>query len=148
MNEALACAVRLLARREHSLAELSDKLAKKGHSDEDIQAALARCQRDGLQSDARFAESLTRTRVHQGYGPVKIRQELLSKEVARELIDAALRVEHENWFSHAMRVWEKKYASYASSVDVSFAEKQKQKQFLLYRGFSMDTIVKIWSLDN
>lgn len=140
MSEALACAVRLLARREHSLAELQDKLEKKGYSETDIQTVLARCKRDGLQSDARFAESLSRTRVMQGYGPVKIRQELLAKQVSRELVNEALRVEHENWLSHATRVWEKKYAS---SAGVSFAEKQKQKQFLLYRGFSMDTIAQI-----
>ena len=140
MSEALACAVRLLARREHSLAELQDKLGQKGYSQEDSKAALARCLRDGLQSDARFAESLTRTRVMQGYGPVKIRQELLAKKVSRELIDDVLRVEQDNWISHATRVLEKKYAS---SVDASFAEKQKQKQFLLYRGFSMNLIAQI-----
>ena len=119
--------VRLLARREHSLAELADKLGQKEDLETDVQNALERCSRDGLQSDARFAESLTRTRVMQGYGPVKIRQELLAKQVSRELIDDALRMEHENWVSHAMRVWEKKYAL---SVGASFAEKQSKNSFL------------------
>ncbi len=140
MNNALHCAIRLLARREHSLAELADKLAQKGHVDVDIQDALATCQRQGLQSDARFAESLCRTRVRQGYGPVKIRQELLSKKVSRELADETLRTEQHNWLDHAMQVWIKKYQG---MQDVSFAEKQKQRQFLMYRGFTMDIIAEI-----
>lgn len=140
MNKALHCAVRLLARREHSLAELADKLAQKGHVDAEIQAALATCQQQGLQSDARYADSLCRTRMRQGYGPMRIRQELKAKSVAREHIDAALGIDPHHWLDHAMDVWEKKYAPLG---DASFAEKQKQRQFLLYRGFSMETITAV-----
>lgn len=142
MSETLVCAVRLLARREHGLAELADKLAQKGYIDADIQDALATCQRQGFQSDLRFAESICRTRVRQGYGPVRIRQELQSKQISREIIEDALRAEQENWLDHATRAWEKKYEI---SDDASFADKQKQKQFLLYRGFSMETIAKVVS---
>jgi regulatory protein len=140
MDKALHCAVRLLARREHSLAELADKLAQKGHVGEEIQEALATCQRQGLQSDARFAESLCRTRIRQGYGPMRIRQELKAKSVAREHIESVLSIDPQHWLGHARDVWEKKYAP---SGDASFAEKQKQRQFLLYRGFSMETITKV-----
>ena len=140
MDKSLHCAVRLLARREHSLAELADKLAQKGYIEEDIQEALATCQRQGLQSDARFAESLCRVRIRQGYGPVRIRQELKSKRVDREHIKAVLSIDPQHWLDHAMDVWEKKYAPLS---EASFAEKQKQRQFLLYRGFSMSTITKV-----
>lgn len=140
MNEALACAVRLLARREHGLAELADKLAQKRYVDADIQDALTTCERQGLQSDVRFAESLCRTRVRQGYGPIRIRQELLSKQINRDIIDDVLYAEHEHWLEHATRAWEKKYLP---SDDVSFVDKQKQKQFLLYRGFAMETILAV-----
>jgi len=140
MTDVLACAVRLLARREHSLAELTDKLAQRGYPREDIQKVVENCQQQGLQSDVRFAESLVRTRVRQGYGPVRIRQELQAKQVSRSLIDGALRSEQDNWISHATCAWKKKYKP---SGDESFAEKQKQKQFLLYRGFSADMIAKV-----
>ena len=140
MNKALHCAVGLLARREHSLAELAEKLAQKGHDEADIQDALATCQRQGLQSDVRYADSLCRTRMRQGYGPVRIRQELKAKRVAREHIEDVLRMDPQDWLQHARDVWKKKYKY---SVNASFAEKQKQKQFLLYRGFSMETITKI-----
>ncbi len=140
MNKALHCAVGLLARREHSLAELADKLKQKGHDDAEIQAALATCQRQGLQSDARYADSLCRVRMRQGYGPVRIRQELKAKSVDREHIEAVLNTDPQQWLGNAMDVWEKKYAP---SGDTSFAEKQKQRQFLLYRGFSMETITQV-----
>jgi regulatory protein len=140
MNKALHCAVSLLARREHSLAELTDKLVRKGYAQEEIKDALAVCQRQGLQSDVRYAESLCRARIRQGYGPVRIRQELQSKNIARELIEAVLTLEHEDWCDHAKAVWEKKYNN---AKDASFSEKQKQRQFLLYRGFSADLIAKI-----
>ena len=140
MNKALHCAVGLLARREHSLAELADKLAKKGYQAQDIQDALTVCQRQNLQSDARFAESLCRTRMHQGYGPVRIRQELLTKQVSRDDIDAALSMVQEDWLDLAKQVWLKKYPA---SHEVPFSEKQKQRQFLLYRGFTADIITKV-----
>ena len=140
MSDALHCAVRLLARREHSLAELADKLTQRGYADEAIQAVLATCQQQGLQSDARYAESVCRTRIAQGYGPMRIRQELQAKHVSRELIESALGGLETDWLEHAKRVWEKKYAVLD---DVSFIDKQKQRQFLLYRGFMMETIVQV-----
>lgn len=140
MNDAFSGAIRLLARREHGAAELLNKLVQKGHQVADIQDALAACQEKGLQSDLRFAEALTRTRVHQGYGPERIRRELLALQVAELHIENALCVERDNWMHHAKRVWEKKYKT---SDDESFHAKQKQKQFLLYRGFSIETISKV-----
>lgn len=140
MNKALHCAVRLLARREHGLAELADKLGQKGYIEVEIQEALLTCQQQGLQSDARYADSLCRTRMRQGYGPVRIRQELKAKSVDREHIEAALSMDPHHWLSHARDVWEKKYAL---SGGASFADKQKQRQFLLYRGFPMETVTQV-----
>ena len=141
MTKAFEGAVRLLARREHGAHELVQKLSQKKHLVHDIQEAIAECQRLGLQSDARFVESLCRTRIRQGYGPSKIRQDLKNVKIDRELIDDALRLEQENWVSYAIDVWTKKYKE---QDDTSFAAIQKQKQFLLYRGFSMDTIGEVF----
>lgn len=140
MNKALHSAVRLQTRREHSLAELAEKLTLKGHADSDIETALAFCLAQGLQSDERYAESLCRTRIQQGYGPERIRQELKTKGVAREYIDAVLDKDAAEWIAHARDVWHKKYALWE---DASFAAKQRQRQFLRYRGFSMDIIMNV-----
>ncbi len=142
MNEAYASAVRLLTRREHGALELANKLATKGYSNTDVQDALLDCQRLGLQSDSRFVENVCRTRIRQGYGPQRIRQELQSLQIDVELIDAQLQQEQDNWLVHAIGVWKKKYKEQS---ELSYLALQKQKKFLLYRGFSTDTIAKVFS---
>ncbi len=137
MSEALVGAVRLLSRREHGAHELHHKLAKKGHIDSEIQAALEECQRLGLQSDSRFVENVCRTRIRQGYGPVRIRQELKQLKIDSELIDTALSQGPDEWLSHALQVWQKKYKE---PREDAHAKQQQQKQFLLYRGFSTEII--------
>ena len=137
MTKAFSGAVRLLARREHGAHELAKKLLQKKHPEPDIQNAISECQRLGLQSDERFVESLTRARIRQGYGPARIRQDLQNVRIDRELIDRMLNDERDNWASYARDVWMKKYGEFA---DDTFTAIQKQKQFLLYRGFSVDTI--------
>lgn len=142
MSNAFECAVGLLARREHGAHELQSKLKQKGHADTAIDEALVKCQDLGLQSDERFIESRCRLRIRQGYGPLRIRQELRHLKLDVALIEAALEAERDRWFAHALDVWKKKYRGQQAS---SFAEQQKQKQFLLYRGFSTDIIASIFN---
>lgn len=141
MSDVFTCAVRLLARREHSAWELTTKLLKKSYSAEEIQGALQECQRLGLQSESRFVESVLRTRIAQGYGPLKIRRELQNLQVDENLINDTLQYEQDNWQACAKRVWEKKYKNHG---DFSYMGLQKQKQFLLYRGFASDTITALF----
>jgi len=133
--------MRLLVRREHGAQELISKLAKKGYLAEEIQEAIAECQRLGLQCDRRFVEMVCRARIRQGYGPLKIRKELQGLQVDRELIENVLREEQDNWLAYAMSVRNKKYKDQS---DLSYAALQKQKQFLHYRGFSTDIIALVF----
>ena len=133
--------MRLLARREHGAHELTTKLATKGYLEVAIQEALVKCQHLGLQSDSRFVDSVCRTRIRQGYGPIRIRHELQNLQINSELIDAALQQEQENCLAYAVDVWKKKYKE---QVEFSYTALQKQKQFLLYRGFSTDTITMVF----
>lgn len=142
-DDALDCAYRLLARREHGAHELLLKLEKKGHQAVAACAALAECQRLNLQSDERYADSICRTRIRQGYGPVRIRRELQSMHVDAELIEQVLSQAADHWLAHATGVWKKKYGALPSS-DVPYTVLQKQKQFLLYRGFPMETIKQVF----
>ena len=141
-SNAYACAVRLLARREHGAHELVNKLVLKGYPADAAEEALRECQRLGLQSDSRFVENVCFTRIRQGYGPIRIRQELQHLQVDSVLIDAVLQQEQDNWLAYALGVWKKKYKEQS---ELSYVALQKQKQFLLYRGFSTDTITKIFN---
>lgn len=141
MTKTFVSAVRLLTRREHGAHELAQKLLQKKHPEVEIQDAISECQRLGFQSDRRFVESLCRTRIRQGYGPARIRQDLQNVRIDRDLMEQALDAEHDNWLQYARDAWMKKYGHQEES---SFLAIQKQKQFLLYRGFSMDTINRVF----
>ncbi len=140
MTKVLDCALRLLTRREHSGKELREKLKQKKFNADEIEDALESCQQLNVQSDERFVESYIRTRIHQGYGPVKITQELKQKGVDSELIDKKIKQEELNWLGYALAVWEKKSKGQAN---LSFHEIQKYQRFLLYRGFDMDIISQV-----
>ena len=140
MTKALDSAMRLLGRREHSAKELAGKLAQKGYEAVEISELLIKCQQLGLQSDARFAESLCRVRIRQGYGPLKISQELQAKQVDPDLIKEVLEQERDNWYDYALAVWHRKYKD---TVSLSYLELQKRQRFLLYRGFSTDVIASV-----
>jgi len=140
MTKVLDSALRLLTRREHGAKEVCEKLKKKGFKPEEIQDALESCQRLNLQSDQRFVELYIRYRIRQGYGPLKISQELKQKGVDSELIHQEIKQEGPNWLSYALNVWEKKCKG---QINLSFQEIQKQQRFLLYRGFDMDIISQV-----
>jgi regulatory protein len=140
MTKAFDSAVRLLSRREHSRVELYDKLKQKGYNPIEIKNALEECQRLDLQNDYRFVEIYSRSRIRQVYGPLKISQELSSKGIDKELIHQFLQQEEDNWLTYALDVCQKKSKG---QYDLSFEELQKQQRFLLYRGFGMDTIVRV-----
>lgn len=141
MTKALDSALRLLSRREHSVSELYNKLEHKGYPQGDIQEALDHCQGLGLQSDHRFAEICCRARVRQGYGPLRIRQELKNKGISEDLIQSVLQQENGNWAQYAFLVWQKKFKDIGHT---SFEDRQKQQRFLLYRGFDTESITQLF----
>lgn len=140
MNEALNCALRLLARREHSAYELGEKLVQKGHEKSLIPDVLNEVQRLGLQSDDRFAQSLFRLRLSQGYGPLKIRQILQGHALEKSTIEGAFNHMEVDWLAQAEAVRVKKFKQ---TSGIMFIELQKQQRFLLYRGFPMALIRKL-----
>ncbi len=140
MLDVYHAAVAMLARREHGTVELAKKLSKKGYSAEEIQATIETCQRLGLQDDQRFIEQKIRARMAQGYGSERIRLELQQLGIRRDILDEILVTESHDWCAAARSVLQKKYGRHL--VDSGII-RQKQRQFLYYRGFSMDTIAQV-----
>ncbi|KAF1710022.1 recombination regulator RecX [Pseudoxanthomonas kalamensis DSM 18571] len=83
-------ALGLLVRREHSRKELARKLAARGVEADEAKAAIERLAGEGWQDDARFAESLVRSRAASGYGPMYIRAELGTHGLSGEAIAVAM----------------------------------------------------------
>jgi regulatory protein len=130
-------AMNWLARREHTLAELRAKLEAREIPGDQIERTLAELTREGLASDARFAEAFTASRVRRGQGPVRIRAELVRRGVDSVLIASRLDDAAVDWVASARRVREKKFGL---SRPRDFKERARQARFLQYRGFSSDQI--------
>ena len=90
-EKAIAFAVRALARRDHSVAELSAKLRDKGLSADVTAEVIARLAQSGYLDDRRFAERWAESAVRngRGYGP-RLRLELSRRGVSREIVAEVL----------------------------------------------------------
>jgi regulatory protein len=126
----------LLASREHSLAELRDKLAAREFEPAEIEEALARLAREGLADDARFAEAFTASRIRKGQGPIRIRAELVRRGVDAEAIERCLAAGHD-WSGLAR---EARARRFGAALPAAFRERARQARFLEYRGFTAAAI--------
>ena len=129
--------LRLLTRREHSQQELLDKLAKKGFDRDESQTVIDELVDQGWQSDQRFAESYARFRIKKGFGPNKIRYELLQRGIAEVDLDAVVMDIADGWLEIIKQVYKKKYSD---DKHLPNKERLKRSRFLLQRGFSSDMI--------
>ncbi|NOY71694.1 MAG: regulatory protein RecX [Gammaproteobacteria bacterium] len=136
-KHAQTIALRLLARREHSYSELITKLELRGFESQDVVAMMDHLADQGLQSDARFAESFTRYRISRGQGPLRIRGELQQRGVSSELITLALDSEGVDWVELAGA---QRCKRFGPDRPKTHAEQARQQRFLHYRGFSSEHI--------
>jgi regulatory protein len=128
-------ALRLLARREHSRAELGRKLAARVEPEDDLEALLDDLSRGKLLSDERYAESRAHA-LSRKFGAARIAHELratgLDKELAQRTAAAARATEVER----ARAVWARKFRTAPTTRE----ERARQMRFLQSRGFSFDAI--------
>ena len=124
----------LLARREHSRLELFRKLKSREFDEESIEKVLDELNNAGWQSDARYAEVYIQKRANKGYGPIRIRQELIERGICCDLINSFLDNDKSYWQRLAKEVRVKKFGG-AQPKD--FKERAKQMRFLQYRGFAL-----------
>ncbi|MGJ7459602.1 regulatory protein RecX [Halomonas sp. MA07-2] len=135
-------AIRLLARREHSRAELVTRLSAKGHASEAIAECLDALAEQGLQSDARFAESFLRSRILRGQGPLKIRQALSLRGIEREMIRTAFAEAQRqepggaDWFALACETLARRFSGPGDTP----RERARRERFLAGRGFDFDQV--------
>ncbi|SUA60212.1 Regulatory protein recX [Oligella urethralis] len=159
----LARAIAFLSRREHSEAELRQKLQRYTDDLDEIDAVLARLQRENWQSDERFVESFVQSR-EQRWGNQKILQTLsqhkLDSDTLAELRDDLKDTEYQR----ARELWLKRFgAKYGldpydpeSEVDEALLqqfkqqsseaqakERAKQMRFLASRGFTADVVYRV-----
>jgi len=130
-----ARALRYLARREHSRAELHRKLLPFAASQQLLEVLLSELEGRKLLSNHRFAEMRTHI-LSRKYGAAKIRQDLKSKGVPDEIVDS---VSAEGELERAREILRRKYKTPATTRE----ERAKRGRFLQGRGFSLDTIYRL-----
>ena len=134
-------ALRLLARREYTRHDLSQKVALFAESAEQLEALLDDLTSRHLLSDQRYAETRRNSRAPR-LGDARLAYELRSKGVAAELVSATLAA-GEDELTRARRVWQRRFGSLADVGDA--AEQARQMRFLAGRGFSGETIRRLLS---
>lgn len=128
-------ALRHLARREHSRAELRRRLAPYARSPSDVEAVLDRLVQQGFLSDERFAAALARSR-GQRHGSARIRLELKSHGIGDELIRSTVESLASSERERARALWERRFGQVARKA----TERARQIRFLRGRGFAEDVI--------
>ena len=136
-KEARNKAMDFLARREYGHDELVRKLTTSGFDVDVVMTEVDRLSDEGLQSDARFADSFVQSRINQGKGPLRIREELKERGLGGSDIEQALENSEQDWYSLAIEVRARKFGD---DLPVDFPEKARQMRFLQYRGFESDQV--------
>ena len=136
-------ALRALARREYSRAELHAKLLPHVAKTDDVGVLLDDLETRGWLSDARALEQTVRIRSVR-FGTQRIAHELRQKGISDELISAAIPQLKQGELEAARAVWHRKFATPPQDQK----EKAKQVRFLQSRGFSMDVIFKVMRISD
>jgi regulatory protein len=139
-RELKARALRLLMRRDHGRAELVRKLTQHAESPEAVELLLDELVRRNLLSEDRVAESRANT-LSRKFGVSRIRHDLRAKGIADETIERVAAEAQSTEVERAREIWKKKFRSPASTP----SERAKQMRFLAARGFSFDTIKKVFA---
>jgi regulatory protein len=134
-DELRARALRLLARREHTRAELARKLAPQAESSDVLKALIDQLSARAQLSDERYAEA----RAHQlsrKFGAARVRRELVAKGIEREAAARFAADVEKTDLERAHSILARKYRSRATTPQ----ERARRARFLQSRGFSPDVI--------
>ena len=132
-------ALRLLAARERSTAELAARLRRAGGTDAAVEAALERLRALGYLDDARVAQHAAAQAARRGRGSIYARAHLAARGVDRALIDTAIRDHFTDEAALAGSVLARRYATPLRSL----ADRARASRFLLQRGFPRAVVLAI-----
>jgi regulatory protein len=137
-------ALRYLAQREHSRAELERKLARavqdlpEGSAQAQISAALDELAAKGLLSEERTAQSVLLSQGRR-FGTRRLRQTLQAKGLAPELVANTLQQARGTELERAREVWQRRFGQPPADA----AERARQMRFMAGRGFESDVIRRV-----
>lgn len=133
-----ARALRLLAQREHSRAELMRKLAPHADDEALLVAALDDLQAKGFINEERVAESVLHRRAAR-LGATRMRSELQAKGLSVAVVNDAVQQLRHTERDRAQAVWAKKFGHAPADAKA----RAQQMRFLAARGFAPDAIREV-----
>lgn len=131
-------ALRLLAGREHSRAELQRKLSAHETEPGELVKALDELEAKGFINEQRVLESVLHRRSAR-LGAARVRQELQAKGLDPQAVAEAVAGLQGSEEARAREVWRKRFAGPPADV----AERGKQMRFLLTRGFGAEVVRRV-----
>ena len=120
----------LLSRREHSSKEIFNKLNKSVDLIEILNKEISKLEDEGLIDNKRYAEQYIHSRKNKGFGPLRIRNELIQRGIEQEISKSLL--DSYDWTNLAQTALKKKLRK---EFPKDLKETLKIKRFLEYRGF-------------
>ncbi len=129
--------LRMLARREHSEAEVILKMRQRGFDMPEVERQLRDFQGRKWQDDIRYAEQFVRQRIARGQGEIRIRYELSMQNIPDALITAALEEHQIDWFELAKSVHDRRFGG---AQVLSVKQKQQHLRHLQSRGFTAEQV--------
>ncbi len=131
-------ALSLLARREHTRAELLRKLGPHAESAAEIEVLLDQLTARGWLSEQRFAESRANA-LSRKFGSRKIEYDLKSRGVSADVVDRAVEQAQAREFENCRAAWQRKFGELPKDA----AERGRQMRFLAGRGFSAEAVRQV-----
>ena len=131
-------ALAMLARREHTRAEMTRKLSPHSESPEQIEQLLDALVARGWLSETRFAESRANT-LGRKFGSRKIEHDLRSRGVSVEVVEHAVEQARTQELENCRAAWQRKFGVLPQTA----AERGRQMRFLAGRGFSAEAVYRV-----
>ena len=131
-------ALRYLAGREHSRAELVRKLAPHEEGPGQIERVLDDLQAKDFISEARVVASVINRRAA-SLGGARLRQELQAKGIDAQRVRDAVEQLKDTELERAQEVWRKRFGE--AALDTK--QWARQVRFLMARGFAADVVRRV-----
>ena len=128
----------MLARREHTRAEMTRKLSPHCESPEQVEQLLDALAARGWLSEARFAESRANTLARK-FGSRKIEHDLRSRGVSAEVVEQTVERALTQELENCRAAWQRKFGALPQDA----AERGRQMRFLAGRGFSAEAVRQV-----
>lgn len=141
ISSAVSSALRILGQRDHSKAELKEKLLRRNVADLVAECALSRVDQMGYLDDSSYAATLVRSKPDLSYRGLK--RLLRQKGVADSVVEAALEhIDEDEELRRAQNLAEKYSFTWN---DKGHLDQKSLRRFLAYmgrRGYSQSTAFK------